>query len=94
MKEVPTVAVITGNHNFDVTHFHRLFRSFSDADVYIQHMEMFAASKEEVRKSYDVLLFYHMFVKTPVDDKSGAVEGEMAEEPAQHAGRRASRIGA
>lgn len=65
---VPKVAVITGQHNFDVPNFHRLFRSLPDADVYIQHMEMFAASPIETRHSYDVLLFYHMFVETPVND--------------------------
>jgi len=54
------VAVITGGHSFDLIEFHQLFRSYADLDVYIQHLEDFASSPQEVRDGYDALVFYFM----------------------------------
>ena len=62
------VAVITGGHPYDVPNFQRLFRSLPGVDAYIQHLEDFVTSPEEVRKSYDVVLFYTMLVRGPSDD--------------------------
>ena len=64
----PRVAVVTGGHSYDVVNFHRLLRSFADADVLIQHMDDFASSPEAVRDSYDVVLFYIMLMDGPKDD--------------------------
>ena len=37
-----SVAVVTGEHPFDVPNFHRLFKSFSQMEIYIQHLDQFA----------------------------------------------------
>jgi hypothetical protein len=60
-------AVITGGHSFDVLSFHRLFRSMEGIDAYIQHMDDFASSPQEVRDGYDAVLFYGMPRETPSD---------------------------
>ncbi len=62
------VAVITGGHSYDVPNFHLLFRALPDIDAYIQHMNDFASSPEDVRNSYDVILFYTMFMDEPTDE--------------------------
>lgn len=61
-------AVVTGGHGYDVRGFHKLFRGLAGIDAYIQHMDDFASSKENVRDSYDVVLFYTMLMETPVDE--------------------------
>jgi len=66
-----SVAVITGGHSFDVTNFHKLFRTLPDIDAYIQHIDDFATSSEAVRDSYDVLLFYIMMMDGPTNDLPG-----------------------
>ena len=73
----PKVAVVTGRHGFDVPHFHRLFRSLSDVDVYIQHMEMFSSSPTDVREGYDVVLFYHMLIETPLGESEKKVRAAL-----------------
>jgi len=62
------VAVVTGGHSYDVINFHELFRSLEGVDAYIQHMQDFCSSPEEVRDSYDVVLFYIMMPNTPKDE--------------------------
>jgi type 1 glutamine amidotransferase len=54
------VAVVTGGHAFDVPNFYRLFRQLPDVDAYPQHIEHFASSPQEVRDSYDAIVFYGM----------------------------------
>jgi hypothetical protein len=40
MPDKPTtVAVITGEHSFDVPSLYRLFRSLEAIDAYVQHLE-------------------------------------------------------
>ena len=58
--ETLRVAVVTGGHAFDVPNFYQLFRQLPGIDAYPQHMEHFASSPEEVRDSYDALVFYGM----------------------------------
>lgn len=65
-KPVKT-AVITGGHAFDVIGFTQLCRALEKVDAYIQHMDDFSASPQEVRESYDVVLFYTMMMGTPGD---------------------------
>jgi len=62
------VAVVTGGHCFDVRDFHRLFRGLEGIDAYIQHTDDFASAPEDVRDSYDVVLFYIMLPGIPTDD--------------------------
>ncbi len=64
-------AIITGGHDFEVIPFHHLFRSFDSIDPYIQHMEDFASSSQEVREWYDVVLFYNMYKGHPTEQGPG-----------------------
>lgn len=61
-------AVITGGHGYDVINFHQLFRSLEGVDAYIQHMDDFASSPEDVRDSYGAVVFYSMLRDTPTDE--------------------------
>jgi len=74
MAEQTTVAVVTGSHPFDVPNFHMLFRSLDGVDAYIQHMEDFATSPEDIRDGYDAVLFYHMIMGMPADGVATAME--------------------
>jgi uncharacterized protein len=62
------LAVITGAHPFDVIAFHSLFRNLQGIDAYIQHIDAFTVSSQEIRDSYDVVLFYTFIMETPHDD--------------------------
>ena len=62
------VAVITGGHEFDVVEFHQLFRTLPGIDAYIQHLDDFSSSPEDVRDSYDAVVFYTFLQDEPVDD--------------------------
>ena len=57
------VAVITGGHPFDLVSFHRLFRQLDGVDVYIQHLDDFGTSPDDIRDSYDVVVFYTMQIE-------------------------------
>ena len=59
------VAAITGGHVYDVVNFHRFFRSMSEAEVFIHPLEDFLCSPPEVRRAYDVILFYNMHLTNP-----------------------------
>lgn len=57
----PTMtAVITGGHHFEVPAFINLFRALPGIDFYPQSLENFVADLEQVRRKYDVLVFYNM----------------------------------
>ena len=75
ISEPIKVAVITGSHPFEVINFHHLFRSMTNVDAYIQHINDFACSAQEVRDSYDVLLFYHFILEMPKDEGIPWYEG-------------------
>lgn len=62
------VAIITGGHAFDLPPFYQMARSLEGMDVYVQHLENFASSPEEVRDAYDGVVFYTMHVPVPEDD--------------------------
>ena len=69
MKSSPVkTAVIIGGHPYDVVNFNLLFRSLEGIDAYIQHMDDFASSPEEVRDSYETVLFYTMLMDGPSDE--------------------------
>jgi len=61
-------AVITGRHSFDLIEFHELFRSYPDLDVYIQHLDDFCSSPQEVRDRYETLVFYFFPREGPSDE--------------------------
>ena len=62
------VAVVTGGHAFDVPNFYRLFRELPGIDAYPQHIEHFASSPEEIRDSYDTVVFYGMDQGIPKEE--------------------------
>jgi len=62
------VAVITGGHSYDVPRFHKLFNSIEGINPFIQHMDDFASSAQDMRNSYDAVLFYVMFMDEPSDE--------------------------
>ena len=62
------VAIVTGGHSYDVPAFHVLFNTMDGVQPVIQHMDDFASSSEEVRDSYDVVLFYSMMMDGPTDE--------------------------
>lgn len=55
-----TVAIITGDHAFDVPGFHSVFRNMLEVDSYIQHQDNFTADVGKMVDHYDVLVFYNM----------------------------------
>jgi len=66
-KDKINVAVIVGNHPYDVVDFQRAFRSVDNAECYVQHMEQFTSSPKEWRQWYDVVVFYNMHTEIPKD---------------------------
>jgi hypothetical protein len=54
-------AILTGGHHYHVTGFHQLFRDLPGIDAYVQHMADFVACSPEIRREYDVLVFYTQF---------------------------------
>jgi len=77
MAESLKLAVVTGGHAYDVVNFHRLFRAIGDdIDVYIQHMDDFASASAEMRRWYDVVLFYLMLMDGPADEGHSWYEGK------------------
>jgi len=62
------VAVVVAHHSYEVCPFQDLFESFGEIHPYIQHVEQFASSSQDVRDSYDVIVFYTMWQDTPIND--------------------------
>jgi uncharacterized protein len=60
------IAVITGGHPFDLPAFHNLFRGMDGVDAYIQHLDDFGTSSNEIRDAYDVVVFYTMQIEVPM----------------------------
>ena len=61
------VAVITGEHSFDLPNFYHLFRELDGIDAYVQHLEHFGSSSQAVRDSYDAAVFFNFHQEAPVD---------------------------
>lgn len=62
------IAVITGGHPFDLPSFHQLFRKMEGVDAYIQHLDDFGTSPDEIRDSYDAVVFYTMEQSVAYED--------------------------
>ncbi|MDA0348872.1 MAG: ThuA domain-containing protein [Verrucomicrobia bacterium] len=60
------IAVITGGHPFDLPVFHGLFREMEGVDAYIQHIDDFGTSPDEIRDAYDAVVFYTMQIEVPM----------------------------
>ncbi len=72
------IAVITGGHAYNVPKFHELWRSYQGEafDVYLQPMDDFASSPEDVRNAYDVVIFFIMLKGQPTDENMEWYEGK------------------
>lgn len=68
------VAVVTGNHPFDVPSFHRLFCEMPGIDAYVQDLENWVHDWGQVRRNYDAVVFYHFHQETPQGAFAEAVE--------------------
>lgn len=80
-REVPptdraTVAVVTGEHPFDVPAFHRALRATPEVDPYPQSLAEFVADAGDVRDAYDAVAFYnfHRPGGPPDDETAAAIE--------------------
>jgi type 1 glutamine amidotransferase len=62
-----SVAVITGDHAYDVPNFHALYRGMASVDAYLQPLEDFVANVGGVAGAYDVVLFYNFHQGTPAE---------------------------
>lgn len=70
-------AIITGGHPYEVMPFHQMFRELEGVDAYVQSMDEFATSPEEMRDSYDVVGFYHMLMEGPPDNPEDWLHGNV-----------------
>ena len=86
------IAVITGGHSYDVIGFQQLFRKMPELDIYIQHMDDFCSSPEEVRDFYDVVVFYIMMTEGPVDEALPWYQGK-PKTALEHLGKTGQEIG-
>ncbi len=68
------LAIIVGQHPYDVPEFTRMMRRLSGVDVYLQDLENWAADVGKAREAYDTLLFYNMHREPPNDACRRAVE--------------------
>jgi uncharacterized protein len=64
------LAVITGQHPFDVIGFTTLLRSMPGLEFYLQNLDNFAAADQKTRDSYDVLMFYNFHRETPGNEQN------------------------
>jgi uncharacterized protein len=67
-SDLVRAAVITGGHSYDVINFRRLFRELEGIDAYVQHIDDFSTSPEEVRDAYDAVAFYTFLQEEPRDE--------------------------
>ncbi len=68
------VAVVTGGHPFDVPRFHALFRGNPEIDAYPQDFDNWVHDWGQVRRAYDVTLFYNMHMNLPEGPFREAIE--------------------
>jgi len=68
------LAVVTGGHPFDVPRFHALFRGRPDVDAYPQEFDNWVHDWGQVRRQYDVALFYNMHMDLPTGPYREAIE--------------------
>jgi trehalose utilization protein len=59
------VAIIIGEHPYQVQAFQNAFTVGTDFDVFVQGMEFFTGSSKEERENYDVVVFYNFHQHQP-----------------------------
>src|SRR5579871_634161 len=65
------MAVVTGQHPYDVMGFQAIFRGIPGLDSYPQSLEEFSSDTGSGREQYDVILFYIFHQSTPRDASAG-----------------------
>jgi len=70
------VAVVVGDHPYDVPNFQKMFMAMDSVEAYIQNLQEFITCSEEIRKWYDVVLFYNFHNETPKSDDPDVVSNE------------------
>jgi len=65
MSKKIKVAVIVGDHDYDVPNFQKAFESMDGVETYIQNLQEFTTSEQKTRDWYDVLLFYNYHLTIP-----------------------------
>lgn len=61
------IAVVTGAHSYDVIGLRHLFSGMPGIDAYIQSLDDYSSSSDEVRESYACVVFYNFHQETPDD---------------------------
>jgi hypothetical protein len=74
-------AVVTGEHDFDVPSFQRMWRDLPGVDAYLQGLDNFGAADRRTRETYDVIAFYNFHQENPDhDDEWGeGIEAALAD---------------
>jgi hypothetical protein len=67
-QDLIKTAVVTGGHSFDIVHFTNLILNLKGVQPYIQHIDDFTSSSQEIRDGYDVVLFYIFMQDIPTDE--------------------------
>lgn len=73
LATTPDVAVVTGEHAFDVPAFQAALRSVPEIDAYPQSLSNFVADAGDVRDAYDAVVFYH-FHQSADPETAAAIE--------------------
>jgi len=64
-----TLAVVTGLHPYNVIAFQDFFHALEGVEAYIQHMEDFVSTPQDMRDGYDCVMFYHFHMVTPTGEE-------------------------
>jgi len=64
-----TAAVVTGEHPFNVTGFHNMFRSLPKIDYYPQQLHHYVVDMAALGPQYDVVLFFNFHQDIPPADE-------------------------
>jgi trehalose utilization protein len=86
---LPSVAVVTGEHNFDVIGFHRLFRQMTDVRFYLQDLDNLVADAGHVLATYDALVFYNFHqlnLENPTDEHEARIREALTSLPGRGQG--------
>ncbi len=81
------LAVIEGNHPYEVPPFHELFRSMKDMDAYVQSIDTWLQDWGGYLTWYDAVLFYNMTMTLPAVPDGGKPPIETAIEKVAAAGK-------
>ena len=70
MSEKIKVAVVVGEHPYQIVPFQKAFESIDNIETYIQSLELFCACSKQERQWYDVVIFYNFHMNTPSEQSA------------------------